>query len=60
MNVNRRERRNCYSCGSFGYLARNCRNKRTENRIGEERKLEYRGNNRQSNLKEEGDLIVFD
>jgi len=27
MDVNRRENRNCYICGRFGYLARHCRNK---------------------------------
>jgi len=57
--------RNCFNCGRFGYMARNCRNKRTGNRIGEGRRLEYgqilaiEGNNRQNNLKEKGDLIVF-
>jgi len=60
MNVNKKERRNCYSCRGFGYLARNYRNKKTEHRIGKERRLEYRGNNGQNNLKEKGDLIVFD
>ena len=65
-----RGNRNCYSCGGFGYLARNCRNRRTENRIGEGRRLEYRQeNNRQilmikegnglNNLNGERDLIVF-
>jgi len=60
--MDRRENRNCYSCGGFRYLVRNCRNKRTKNRIGKGRRLEYRNNrnNRQSNLKEEEDLIVFD
>jgi len=56
-----RSNRNCYSCGGFGHLARNYRNRRIENRIGEGRRLEYRGNenngqrrikggNRQQNL----------
>jgi len=56
-----RSNRNCYSCGGFEYLARNYRNRRMENRIGKKRRLEYRGNgnNRQSNLKGKGDLIVF-
>ena len=62
MEVDRRENRNCYSCKEFRHLARNCRNRRIKNRIGEERRPEYGGNrnDRQSNLKEEGDLIVFD
>ena len=51
---------NCYNCGRFGYLARNCRNRGMENRIGEERRLEYgQGNNGQSNLNGEGDLVVL-
>jgi len=47
-----RSNRNCYSCGGFGNLARNYRNRRTENRIGEGRRLEYRGNenNRQRRI----------
>ena len=32
MDVNRRENRNCYTCGGFGHLARNCRNRRMMNR----------------------------
>ena len=59
MDMNQ-ENRNCYSCGGFGYLARNCRNRRTGNRIEEGRRLEYRqGNNEQSNLNGERNLIVF-
>ena len=41
IDVDRRENRNCYNCGGFGYLARNCRNRRIDNRIGERRRLEY-------------------
>jgi len=65
MDVDRRENRNCYSYGGFRHLARNCRNKRIENRIEKGRRLEYRKQRReeeekgQSNLNEEGDLIVF-
>jgi len=32
MDVDKRENRNCYACGGFGYLARNCRNRRIMNR----------------------------
>jgi len=39
--------RNCYSCGGFGHMAKHCRNRRIENRIGEERRLKYGGNERQ-------------
>jgi len=28
MDVDRRKNRNCYTCGGFGHLARNCRNRR--------------------------------
>jgi len=61
--------RNCYSCGGFGHLARNCKNRGIENRIEEGRRLEYEqnnrqrlmveGNNRQSNLNRERDLVVL-
>ena len=32
MDVDRRENRNCYACGGFGHLARNCRNREMMNR----------------------------
>ena len=38
MDVDRE--RNCYNCKEFGYLARNCRNRGTENRIGKGRREE--------------------
>ena len=31
--------RNCYACGSFGHMARYCRNRR--GRMAEKRRLEY-------------------
>jgi len=55
MNVDRKNR-NCYSCGRFEHLARNCRNRGTENRIGKGRRLEY-WNEGQSNLNGDRDLI---
>jgi len=62
MKVNR-SNRNCYNHGGFGHLARHCRNRGTENRIGKGRRLEYGEQRRekggQSNLNEEGNLIVF-
>jgi len=42
-----RSNRNCYS---FGYLVRNCRNRRTGNRIRKERRLEYGENNGQRRI----------
>jgi len=61
MDVDRRENRNCYSCGGFRYLVRNCRNRRGGNRIGEGRRLEYRSNEdkKQNNLNGEQDLIFL-
>ena len=53
MDMDRRENRNCYSCEGFGHLARNCRNRRTGNRIREERRLEYRGKKGQRRIEEE-------
>jgi len=32
MDVNKRKNRNCYACGGFGHLARNCRNRGMTNR----------------------------
>jgi len=65
MKVNR-SNRNCYNCEGFGDLARHCRNRGIENKIGKGRRLEDGGQRRekggkgQSNLNGEGNLIVFD
>ena len=61
-----RNNKNCYNCGGFEHLARYCRNSGIGNRIGEGKRLEYRGQRReegengQENLNGEGNLIVFD
>jgi len=61
--------RNCYNCGGFRHLTRNCRNRGAESRIGKGRRLKYENNeqrkmiegkNKQSNLNEDRDLIVLD
>jgi len=54
--------RNYYSCRGFGHIAKHCRNRRTGNRIGEGRKLEYGGSKRQGRVEEENgeqDLIFL-
>ena len=35
--------RNCYACGGFGHMARNCRNRRMRGRVAENRRVEYGG-----------------
>jgi len=49
MDVDRRENRNCYTCGRFGHLTRNCRNRR----MGMNRRIEVDQDN---NLNGEGGL----
>ena len=49
--------RNCYSCGEFGYLARKCKNRE---RIEQERRVEYRENNRQRRMIENGQYLNRD
>ena len=44
MDIDRRENRNCYTCGGFVHLARYCRNRRIEMN----RRMETEDNN--SNL----------
>ena len=59
--------RNCYNCGKFEHLAKNCRNKVIENRIRKGKRLKYRkeriiegGNKSNSNLNRDQDLILLD
>jgi len=51
MDVDRRENRNCYACGGFGHLARNCRNRG----IGMNRRMEV-DQDANNNLNGEGGL----
>ena len=53
MDINRNNK-NCYACGGFGHLVRNCKNRG----MGTNRKIEVEQNN--NNLKEKWNLIVFD
>ena len=48
IDVDKRENRNCYTCGGFGHLARNCKN-----RMGMNRRMEV---DQDSNLNGEGGL----
>jgi len=50
MDVDRRKNRNCYACGGFGHLARNCRN-----RVRMNRRMEVEQDSN-SNLNGEGGL----
>ena len=58
--------RNCYTYGSFGHMARHCRNRGQRGRVEQRRRLEYggwniEGNHRQtSNLKEVENLESLD
>jgi len=51
MDVDRRENRNCYTCGGFRHLARNCRNRE----IGMNRRMEV-DQDTNNNLNGEGGL----
>ena len=52
MDVDRKMNGNCYACGGFGHIAKNCKNQGA----GINRQIEVDQNN---NLKEKWDLIVF-
>jgi len=51
MDVDRRENRNCYTCGGFGHLVKNCRNRG----IRMNRRIEV-DQNANNNLNGEGGL----
>ena len=54
--------RNCFACGSFGHMARHCRNWGQRGRVVENRRVEYGGGrikeitNNMNNLKVEENL----
>ena len=56
---------NCYACGGFGHMARNCRNWRQRGRVAENRRVEYGGGrieeivNLTNNLKEDENLELL-
>ena len=52
MDVDRRENKNCYNCGGFEHIARNCRNRR----MGMNRRIEQEEDNN-NNLNGNGGLI---
>jgi len=55
MNIDRK--RNCYSYGGFGHLARNCRN---WGLVSQKRRIGYKDNlYNTKNLKEEENLVVL-
>jgi len=57
--------RNCYACGGFRHMARNCRNQGQRSRVAENRRVEYEGGrieeimNISNNLKEEENLELL-
>ena len=56
---------NCYACGGFGHMARNCRNWGQRGRVAENRRVEYGGGrieeivNLTNNLKEDENLELL-
>ena len=57
--------RNCYACGGFGHMARNCRNQGQRGRVTDNRRVEYGGgrieeiSNFENNLKVGEDLELL-
>jgi len=57
--------RNCYACGGFRHMARNCRNRGQRGRVAENRRVEYEGGrieeimNITNNLKENENLELL-
>jgi len=57
--------RNCYACGGFGHMARNCRNRGQRGRVADNRRVEYGGGrieeiiNLSDNLKEGKNLELL-
>ena len=58
--------RNCFACGGFGHMARNCINRGMRGRVAENRRVEYGGGNIEeimnigNNLKEVENLEALD
>ena len=50
--------RNCYNCGGFGYITKYCR-KRYQERVEQERRIDYEDNLNNYNLNGEENLIVL-
>ena len=48
--------RNCFACGGFGHMARNCRNQGMRGRVAENRRLEY-GGGRIEGINEQSDNL---
>jgi len=48
--------RNCYSCGEFGYIARNYKNREI---VKQEKRVDYKDNGNNHNLNEKDNLIVL-
>jgi len=49
---------NCYNCMRFGHIVRYCKDRETEGRIGEGRRLEYRRNENNRERRIDKDKII--